>query len=912
MISATRRRSLLAKGKHYFRPSVEPLEHRLCLAAAAVYFAGNVPHAAIIGPFGGSASFSEQVSCGGSHSSSASWGPGAAHSSGAVTSGDCEGSFGFATAFHTLLIDADLGSAYQLSLDISSSKQMTTGGIASVPDPGHVVQGGTVEAGTLAEAPGNPETPGQNVNSSGVWDTWWVLPESGSVLPTVAKSGAYWELQNDSALATQPRIVYPAWSVSPHATASTFVTTENGQPKVVTASASYTFDVTASATSTPAAQTDIVLESVRAPVNNKVPIDYRIDDSPSRPFRMALYASSDDQFDAATDTKLYSHWVIDPRLRTVGSHSIEASVPNFDPANIPSGTRLFVVADDLQSIAETKEDNNIIAIGVDLAVVTASTTDLATIDFSYQVNTVDARLQNLVPDKFRVGIFLSKDDKFDSSDQQLQQFFDVQVPNRAPGQYDTSVKLQAKAQVNEDHRYILVVADPPGVNNSMGAIPEMNEVNNAAFAVPLIALKEQMNRLGDKRLAKTGDETSTNASGEAKGPVCRADLQQAGVRLDTIWKEEPQFGFYDPPRSNATWAQQTLAAPVGELVRLINLDLKRMPSLWGSETKFSINSAHSLNPVHMGPLHKEGRALDIQPVPPSAEGLSRLAGLAWLAGFDWVFEEDQRHVHVSMRADPAIVPQTGLCPPVQITGDLQLQDSLELQVTSAAEHERVNVSGSVKIQSISELNLFKYGNVELHSGEEMVILDNDGGGATGDAIEGTFKDKPEGHNLGSNFLGTGLTAKISYKGGDGNDVSINLTPGSMIPWHSPRTLSNDVRGAESVNPDGSVDGSDVVAIINYINAIGTQDPNSLNLPDDAVIGFPFGFLDTDGDNKILGGDVIKVINYINAGKPDGGEAPQESEPVAMLSAEAESSNADDLFALIAADTASQFGRRRRL
>ena len=56
-------------------------------------------------------------------------------------------------------------------------------------------------------------------------------------------------------------------------------------------------------------------------------------------------------------------------------------------------------------------------------------------------------------------------------------------------------------------------------------------------------------------------------------------------------------------------------------------------------------------------------------------------------------------------------------------------------------------------------------------GDNFVIISNNGG----PAVSGTFNAMPEGTTF-PNFLNSGLTAKISYIGGDGNDVVISMPP----------------------------------------------------------------------------------------------------------------------------------------
>jgi autotransporter-associated beta strand protein len=189
----------------------------------------------------------------------------------------------------------------------------------------------------------------------------------------------------------------------------------------------------------------------------------------------------------------------------------------------------------------------------------------------------------------------------------------------------------------------------------------------------------------------------------------------------------------------------------------------------------------------------------------------------------------------------------GASPGVLGNGNVTFQagSAFDVQITSAAANkfDQDNVTGTVNIVTTNggvALNISKFGNLSLNNGDQLVIIKNDGNGATGDAVQGTFKGLPEGFNLGSNFLGSGLTAKITYKGGDGNDVSIKLSPGSLFPWHN-NAKPLDVTGSLDVPPDGHIVAGDAIAVINYLNAFGPGP-----VPANAVLGLPFGFLDATG------------------------------------------------------------------
>src|SRR5262249_51161819 len=100
-------------------------------------------------------------------------------------------------------------------------------------------------------------------------------------------------------------------------------------------------------------------------------------------------------------------------------------------------------------------------------------------------------------------------------------------------------------------------------------------------------------------------------------------------------------------------------------------------------------------------------------------------------------------------------------------------------------------------------------------------------------------------------------------------------------------------------PDSSVVASDAVAVINYINAFGSGP-----VPENAVIGEPFGFVDTIKDNNISPNDVLEIINFINANGAGLTGPAGEGEGLAPQSF-------DDLITLLAADMANEPARRRR-
>src|SRR5262249_16001292 len=105
----------------------------------------------------------------------------------------------------------------------------------------------------------------------------------------------------------------------------------------------------------------------------------------------------------------------------------------------------------------------------------------------------------------------------------------------------------------------------------------------------------------------------------------------------------------------------------------------------------------------------------------------------------------------------------GSSPGILNTGDLDLETRLtfDVQIPNPVSFDQVNVPGSVPINDAT-LNLTAFGTVVLNSGDRLVIINNDGT----DAVQGTlFHGLAEGAILSTNFLGSGLIARITYQGG---------------------------------------------------------------------------------------------------------------------------------------------------
>ena len=89
-------------------------------------------------------------------------------------------------------------------------------------------------------------------------------------------------------------------------------------------------------------------------------------------------------------------------------------------------------------------------------------------------------------------------------------------------------------------------------------------------------------------------------------------------------------------------------------------------------------------------------------------------------------------------------------------------------------HDQLSVTGTVNLGGAT-LNLASFGGFTPTSGDQFVIIDNDGA----DTISGTFSGLSAGSVI-PNFLGSGFEALVSYHGGDGNDMVLTVQPSAMV------------------------------------------------------------------------------------------------------------------------------------
>jgi hypothetical protein len=86
--------------------------------------------------------------------------------------------------------------------------------------------------------------------------------------------------------------------------------------------------------------------------------------------------------------------------------------------------------------------------------------------------------------------------------------------------------------------------------------------------------------------------------------------------------------------------------------------------------------------------------------------------------------------------------------------------------TACSGYDQTNVTGTVTLTNPT-LNTTLYGGFIPSVGNAYTIIDNDGS----DAVTGTFNNLAEG----AAFTASGVTYKITYAGGDGNDVVLTVT-----------------------------------------------------------------------------------------------------------------------------------------
>ena len=178
------------------------------------------------------------------------------------------------------------------------------------------------------------------------------------------------------------------------------------------------------------------------------------------------------------------------------------------------------------------------------------------------------------------------------------------------------------------------------------------------------------------------------------------------------------------------------------------------------------------------------------------------------------------------------------------TGSLMLDGAATVAIdlngpTAGTEFDQINVTGSV---SLSNTALIVAAGFTPPIGVPMIIIANDSDGT--DPVVGTFNGLSEG----AKFDASGFTFKISYVGGNGNDVTLEReqmdTSVALLSSQNPVAENTNVTftatvSAASGQPLGTVqfkiDGSTFGTAKTLVNGVATSDPVNYSTPGTHVV-----------------------------------------------------------------------------
>ena len=375
------------------------------------------------------------------------------------------------------------------------------------------------------------------------------------------------------------------------------------------------------------------------------------------------------------DTTVALYWASGPNLEDrlggpVYTAPAETLIGQYGPYHVPAetldaqpgATHLLLVMDPDNLVEEADELNNLVALAIphaDIAMWDATTMDFRTISLQYSV-------ADWAAPPFRFRAYLSSDARFDAGDQPLGGQLDVTAydqraanPDGSAQHYLASFSLSSRAPISASQRFVLVVADPDGVAEPQG---DPSRANNTTYVVPLFRSRERMNRLGQKGVVSNSSEEThaVRGSGPYTGAILRGTDDFRKLKsTEGLWGTAPfVYGLQNErkqwQREEDKLVQESLLGPLDRLAQLIRAELSRLGATW-SNRAFSINEAYDSTRAHGSQsLHYEARALNLDVRAPNGRPdallASRLAGLVWMAGFDWVRLETNGHVHASAQA----------------------------------------------------------------------------------------------------------------------------------------------------------------------------------------------------------------------------------------------------------------------
>lgn len=197
------------------------------------------------------------------------------------------------------------------------------------------------------------------------------------------------------------------------------------------------------------------------------------------------------------------------------------------------------------------------------------------------------------------------------------------------------------------------------------------------------------------------------------------------------------------------------------------------------------------------------------------------------------------------------------------TFEVEIIDVNASGATAGTDYDQQDVTGTVDIVTSgdgSTLDLATTGSTDIAAGDEYIIILND----DSDSVTGFFSalvlngsnvdlgdgELNEGDILSTDFAGSGFIARITYQGGDGNDVAI-LVDG-------PISVTND-----GITVVDRVDGTDSIRILTAVNnATNLADALDGDFSNFTVVNTrPIGSINTDGILITGGaGDDILIID----------------------------------------------------
>jgi acetyl esterase/lipase len=182
--------------------------------------------------------------------------------------------------------------------------------------------------------------------------------------------------------------------------------------------------------------------------------------------------------------------------------------------------------------------------------------------------------------------------------------------------------------------------------------------------------------------------------------------------------------------------------------------------------------------------------------------------------------------------------------------------------------DRVDVTGTVSLGGT--LNLFFIN--PPSPGQSWTLIENDGT----DSVNGAFSGLPEGATF-SNGYGTKQTLRITYQGGDGNDVVLSTVGAPAMAattttiaqdrdtteWHQPVTFTATVTSANAV-ATGVVsfrDGSATLGSVPLQNGTATLNTTALGLGDHSVTA------SYAGNDSLSASSSAPLVHHVVKGNP---------------------------------------------